>query len=361
MRVIVSGGAGFIGSHITEQLVAGGHSVLVLDSLEPTIHAVPPEPVPGAEHCWGDVRDREVWSTVLAGADAVCHQAARVGLGLDFADVEDYVDHNIAGTASMLRAMHDRGFAGRLVLASSMVVYGEGAYRCSRDGLVRPAPRVQADLERGRFEPCCPDCGSPVEWRPIAEDAPTSPRSVYAATKLHQEHLCAIFGHEHGVPVTALRYHNVYGPRMPRDTPYAGVASIFRSQLEKGQPPVVYEDGLQTRDFVHVSDVARANVLALTADQPYDGPLNIASGRPCTLNTMAVVLTEAFGLGRKPVVTGRFRMGDVRHVVASPVRARQVLGFSATVAADDGLRRFASDPLRQPPVVGGQDAPRGQR
>jgi dTDP-L-rhamnose 4-epimerase len=360
MRVVVSGGAGFIGSHVTEQLVASGHSVLVLDSLDPTVHAVPPEPVPGVDHCRGDVRDCEVWSKVLTGADAVCHQAARVGLGLDFSDVEDYVDHNAAGTAAMLRAMHDRRFAGRLVLASSMVVYGEGAYRCPRDGDVHPGPRAQADLERGWFEPRCPACGSPVRWRLVTEDAPLSPRSVYAATKLHQEHLCAIYGREHAVPVTALRYHNVYGPRMPRDTPYAGVASIFRSQLEKGHPPVVYEDGQQARDFVHVSDVARANVLALTADQPYEGPLNIASGRPCTLTTMADVLSDAFGLEQKPVVTGRFRMGDVRHVVASPERAQRVLGFSAMVAPDDGLRRFASDPLRQALAAGGHDARRGQ-
>jgi dTDP-L-rhamnose 4-epimerase len=347
MRVVVTGGAGFIGAHIAGKLADENHSVVVLDSLDPAAHATTPERVQGVEYHRGDIRDPEVWPALLAGADAVCHQAGRVGLGLDFGDVQDYVDHNVVGTASMLRAMHDQHFAGRLVLASSMVVYGEGAYRCAQDGPVRPGPRLRSDLERGSFEPRCLCCGSPLAWQPISEDAPTAPRSVYAATKLHQEHLCAVFGREHGVPVTALRYHNVYGPHMPRDTPYAGVASIFRSRLEGGRPPIVFEDGWQVRDFVHVSDVARANLLALTADEPYDGALNIASGRPCTLRTMAEVLTDAFDLDAPPIVSGQFRLGDIRHVVASPRRAREVLGFEAMVAPHDGLRRFASDPLRR--------------
>ena len=183
--------------------------------------------------------------------------------GVDFADVRAYVDHNDAGTAAMLWSLHDAGFIGRLVLASSMVVYGEGAYQCPRHDGVRPAARVIEDLAAGRFEPGCPRCGDPVTWRSTTEDTPTDPRNVYAATKLHQEHLCSAFGREHGVAVTALRYHNVYGPRMPRDTPYAGVASLFRSRLAAAQPPLIFEDGGQTRDFVHVHDVARANVLAL--------------------------------------------------------------------------------------------------
>ena len=341
MRVVVSGGAGFIGAHIAEHLVAAGHSVLVIDSLDRTAHAVAPEPVPGVDYFW------EVWAAGLVGADAVCHQAARVGLGLDFSDVQSYVDHNVAGTAAMLRSLHDARFAGRLVLASSMVVYGEGAYDCPRDGPVQPGPRLKADLEHGQFDPRCPHCGAAVHWDRVTEDDPTDPRSVYAVTKLHQEHLCRVFGREHDVAVTALRYHNVYGPHMPRDTPYAGVASIFRSQLERGRPPVVFEDGEQVRDFVHVSDVARANVLALSSSDPYDGPLNISSGWPCTLNTMAAVLAEACGVTEPPDITGRYRAGDVRHVVASPERARQVLGFRAAVTPEEGLRRFARDPLRR--------------
>jgi dTDP-L-rhamnose 4-epimerase len=259
----------------------------------------------------------------------------------------------------MLWALHRSGFAGRLVLASSMVVYGEGAYRCDEHGLVRPRPRTRARLDAGRFEPLCPACGRGVSWDRVGEDAPLDPRNVYAATKLHQEHLCAAFGREHEVAVTALRYHNVYGPRMPRDTPYAGVASLFRSRLASGRPPLVYEDGQQIRDFVHVHDVARANRLALTAPEPYDGALNISSGRPCTIGAMAELITDAMGGELRPLITGQYRVGDVRHVVASPERAAAALGFRAAIAPERGLADFATAPLRGDPdraVAGGVHA-----
>ena len=187
-----------------------------------------------------------------------------------------------------------------------------------------------------------------MTWRTTTEDTPPDPRNVYAATKLHQEHLCSAFGREHGVAVTALRYHNVYGPRMPRDTPYAGVASLFRSRLAAGQPPLVFEDGGQTRDFVHVHDVARANVLALTAPVAHDGALNIASGRPVTVLEMASAIAGRFASELSPVVTGAYRLGDVRHVVASPQRAREVLDFRAAIEPTAGLAAFADAPLRRP-------------
>jgi dTDP-L-rhamnose 4-epimerase len=246
---------------------------------------------------------------------------------VDFGDVRRYVADNDQGTAAGLWALHDTGFRGRFVLASSMVVYGEGRYECAEHGAVRPGPRRPDDLAAGRFEPPCPGCGAPLAWAHVDESATTDPRNVYAATKLHQEHLCALFGREHGVPVTALRYHNVYGPRCPRDTPYAGVASIFRSAVDRGEPPRVFEDGGQTRDFVHVRDVARANLLALTAPDPYDGPLNVASGTPRTVLDLARAVCD--GTGLDPIVVGGGRVGDVRHVVASPARARARLGFEA--------------------------------
>jgi dTDP-L-rhamnose 4-epimerase len=326
-RILVTGGAGFVGSHVVDQLVAAGHEVVVLDSLVAHGHADPSWLRPDVELVRGDVRDPEAWRQAARGVGAVCHQAARVGLGVDFGDVRRYVDDNDAGTAAGLWALHELGFRGRFVLASSMVVYGEGRYRCSIHGDVRPGPRSADDLAAGRFEPPCPGCGAPLRWDAVGEDAPTDPRNVYAATKLHQEHLCAAFGHEHGVPVTALRYHNVYGPRMPRDTPYAGVASIFRSAVERGRPPTVYEDGGQTRDFVHVTDVARANVAALTVDEPVVGPLNVASGEPRTVLDLALAICD--GTGLEPVVVGGGRLGDVRHVVASPDRAATGLGFRA--------------------------------
>ncbi len=190
-------------------------------------------------------------------------------------------------------------------------------------------------------------CGAEVTPESVPEDAPLDPRNVYAATKLHQEHLCCAFGAEHDMAVTMLRYHNVYGPRMPRDTPYAGVAAIFRSALAKGRAPQVFEDGGQRRDFVHVCDVAHANVLALTTPEPVPGPFDIASGDPHTIGEMAVALAGGFGSGgQAPQVVGGYRIGDVRHIVASPARAQTELGFTASVAFRDGIAAFASADLR---------------
>lgn len=348
MVTLVTGGAGFVGSHVVDELVACGEVVRVLDLLHPGVHSGVPEYLrDDVEYVFGDVRDPALVKRALAGVDAVSHQAAMVGLGTDFSDVSDYVSHNDLGTAVLLRTMHDVGFRGRLVLASSMVVYGEGRYWCKTHGDIRPAPREIERLEAGEYEVRCAECDQPLEPRPVPETAELDPRNVYAATKLHQEHLCMIFGREQRVPVTALRYHNVYGPRMPASTPYAGVASLFRHALELGSAPRVFEDGLQIRDFVHVDDVARANVAALTAPTPVSGPLNVASGHPCSVLDMATAVTAAFGPGAPaPVVVGGFRVGDVRHVFASPDRARQELGFVATVKPREGLKQFAQDPLR---------------
>ena len=327
MRVLVTGGAGFVGSHVVDALTARGHEVVVLDSLVAHGGVAPAWWRDDVETHVGDVRDPDMWLRAARGVDAVCHQAARVGLGVDFADIRAYVDDNATGTAAGLWALDHLGFRGRFVLASSMVVYGEGRYRCAEHGDQRAGPRSVADLEAGRYDPPCPVCGSAMRWALVDESAAPDPRNTYAATKLHQEHLCAIYGREHGSVVTALRYHNVYGPRCPLDTPYAGVASLFRSAVARGEAPRVFEDGGQTRDFVHVNDVARANVLALTAEDGYNGPLNVASGTPRTVLDLARAACR--GTALEPVVVGGARLGDVRHVVASPALARIELGFEA--------------------------------
>jgi dTDP-L-rhamnose 4-epimerase len=349
MRVLVTGGAGFIGSHIVEQLLTDGHSVRVLDSLSPSVHPAGPSFVdPAAELVVGDVRDPIVVRAAARGVDVVCHQAAMVGLGVDLDDMPGYVGHNCSGTAVLLSALASVGFAGRLVFASSMVVYGEGAYRCPLHGPVDSvAPRIARDLDAGSFEPACAACGERLEPYAVSESAATDPRNVYAATKLHQEHLCRCFARETGVPVTALRYHNVYGPRMPRDTPYAGVASLFASALASGRSPRVYEDGRQLRDFVHVRDVARANVLAMTSPRPVLGAVNIASGTPRSVLEMALALSRAAGpRAPQPFVTGQYRLGDVRHVFASTARAASELGFLVREEFEAGMAEFASAPLR---------------
>ena len=346
--ILVTGGAGFIGSFIVDQLLDAGHEVRVLDRLHPGAHAGPPDYLdPRAQYLWGDVGDPEAAARAVDGVDGVCHQAAMVGLGVDFADAAAYVRDNDLGTATLLGALHARDFRGRIVVASSMVVYGEGGYCCDRHGSVHPPPRTRAALDARRWEPECPACGRPLTAVAVTEERAPDPRNVYAATKLHQEHLCSAFGREHDADVVALRYHNVYGPRMPRDTPYAGVASIFRSALAAGHAPGVFEDGGQRRDFVHVSDVARANVLALTAPGPVGGVYNVASGESRTVLEMARAISAAHpGATLEPQVVSQYRLGDVRHVFGAADRARTGLGFVAHVPFDAGMREFATATLR---------------
>ncbi|MEU9451220.1 NAD-dependent epimerase/dehydratase family protein [Streptomyces sp. NPDC048277] len=326
MRVLVTGGAGFIGSHVVEALAARGHEAVVFDVRDD----------PGA-----DVRSPVAVGRALPGVDAVCHQAAMVGLGAGFGDAAEYVSRNDLGTAVLLAAMAEAGVR-HLVLAGSMVVYGEGRYECPRHGVVRPGPRAVADLEAGRFEPACPVCGADLAPGLVAEDAPVDPRNVYATTKLAQEHLAAAWARSTGGSAVSLRYHNVYGPRMPRDTPYAGVASFFRSALARGEAPRVFEDGRQRRDFVQVRDVAAANAVALEA-RSAPGALtvyNTGSGEPHTVGEMARALAEAHG-GPLPVVTGEFRLGDVRHITADSSRLRAELGWKPEVGFAEGMREFA--------------------
>jgi dTDP-L-rhamnose 4-epimerase len=323
---MVTGSSGFIGSHVVEAFEAAGHGVVRLDVKDGS-----------------DVRDEAVLDRALRGVDLVVHQAAKVGLGVDVADLPDYAAVNVYGTAILLAVMAKHGI-GRLVLASSMVVYGEGAYDCPEHGRVRPGPRSAEDLQCGLFEPTCPQGRAAVGRAVIGEDAPLDPRNAYATTKLAREHLAANWARETAGTAVALRYHNVYGPRMPRDTPYAGVAAIFRSALEAGRGPRVFEDGRQMRDFVHVRDVARANLAAAT---PVPGGLtayNIASGTPHTVGEMAAALAAEHG-GPDPIVTGEYRLGDVRHIVAAPDRARAELGFRAEVTFADGMKEFATAPL----------------
>ena len=346
MKVLVTGGAGFIGSHVVEALLEAGEEDVVLDNLSPAAHAAKPDYLleDQVRYVISDIRDFDAVGAALDGVSGVVHAASMVGLGVDLADLPDYVSNNVTGTATLLEAMRRGGFEGPLVLSSSMVVYGEGRYRCQEHGIVSPGPRREADLAAGTFEVGCPVCTRVLVPEAVPEEAPADPRNVYAATKLHQEHLFAAWARETGLPVYAMRYHNVYGPRMPRDTPYAGVASIFRSALEAGVSPRVFEDGGQIRDFVHVRDVAEATTAPLTADVP-PGAYNVASGEPHTVGEMAAALASAIDGSLVPEVTGEYRLGDVRHVFAS-VRKARASDIFASVPFVQGMEEFARAPLR---------------
>ncbi|WP_291050918.1 NAD-dependent epimerase/dehydratase family protein [Herbiconiux sp.] len=349
-RLLVTGGAGFIGSEIVRQALTAGWDVRVLDSFRDDVHAEWTDASaidPRVEVVRADVRDAAAVASALQGVDAVSHQAGKVGLGVDFSDAPDYVGSNELGTAVLLNEMAQAG-VDRLVFASSMVVYGEGRYVSSR-GATRPAPRRRADLDAGRFDPRDELTGEALYPELIGEDSALDPRNVYATSKLAQEFHSAAWARTTGGRVVGLRYHNVYGPGMPQNTPYAGVASLFRSALERGEAPRVFEDGRQRRDFVHVRDVASANLAALawTADAAPERVemLNVGSGVVHTIGDMAEALSRAFG-GPAPVVTGEYRLGDVRHITASSARIRDLLGWSSAVDFEAGVREFAAAPLR---------------
>jgi dTDP-L-rhamnose 4-epimerase len=343
MRVLLTGAAGFIGSRVGTALRTAGHDVVGVDTLLPAAHGPNPVLPPGCHQV--DIRDADALAPLLAGVDLVCHQAAMVGAGVNAADAPAYGGHNDFATTVLLAQMFAAGVR-RLVLASSMVVYGQGRYHCRQHGLVDPLPRRRADLDAGVFEHRCPVCGLPVTWRLVDEDAALRPRSLYAASKTAQEHYALAWSESTGGSVVALRYHNVYGPGMPRDTPYSGVAAIFRSSLEKDEPPRVFEDGGQMRDFVHVDDVAAANLAAATAERQGFTAVNVCSGRPISILEVASALSDPRAGAPSPVITGQYRSGDVRHIVADPARAEQVLGFRAAVDPREGLREFAFAPLR---------------
>jgi dTDP-L-rhamnose 4-epimerase len=341
LRILVTGGAGFIGHHVIHGLLARGHAVRVLDSLRPDVHGPDAgwQPPAGSQLQRGDVRDPLAIDEALKGVDAVIHLAAKVGLGVDVGDLPDYASSNDVGTAELLAGMARAGVK-RLTQASSMVVYGEGEAICAVHGSVRPAPRLEASLMAGDFEPPCPNCGRPLQVKLVDEDTPFDPRNAYATSKVAQEYYASNWARVTGGAVANMRYHNVYGPGMPQDTPYAGVAAIFLSSLRRGAAPAVFEDGGQRRDFVHVRDIAMATILA--SEQHVEGvrSYNVGSGTPRTVGQMAEALARALH-GPAPVVNGRYRLGDVRHITADSSRLVRELGWSPSIDFEDGMRELS--------------------
>lgn len=341
MRVLLTGGAGFIGQHVLKRLLARQHQVAVFDSLRPDVHVGPQSfSLEGVDVIKADVRDGTALDRALSGVDSVVHLAAKVGLGVNVGDLPDYASSNDAGTASLLAAMARAGVR-RLTQASSMVVYGEGLGCCEEHGAVTPGARTEQALESGQFEPPCPVCGRPLAPTLVSEAAPFDPRNAYASSKVAQEYYAANWARLTDGSVVSLRYHNVYGPGMPRDTPYAGVAAIFTSALRRGQAPTVFEDGGQRRDFIHVRDVAAATVLAAEAVDRGVHAFNVGSGTPRTVGQMASALATALE-GPQPVVTGQFRLGDVRHITADSSRVMRELGWRAEIDFAVGMAELAA-------------------
>jgi dTDP-L-rhamnose 4-epimerase len=338
--VLVTGGAGFIGSHIIELLLERGYQVRVYDQLVKQVHGdAGPKFVPKeVEFVQGDMRDADTLRRALGGVELIVHDAAEVGVGQSMYEIVRYVDANTAGTAVLLELLANEPHqVEKIVVASSMSIYGEGAYFCASDGEVYPRVRSEEQLARHEWEVRCPNCERPLSPLPTPEDKPLFPTSIYAITKMDQELMCLAVGQAYAIPVIALRYFNTYGPRQALSNPYTGAAAIFSSRLLNGRPPMVFEDGHQTRDFTHVSDVARANILALESDRANGQILNVGTGRRTTVLEVARVLAEKLGLDIAPEVVGKYRAGDIRHCYADTTRARELLGFEAKVRFEDGM------------------------
>jgi dTDP-L-rhamnose 4-epimerase len=335
--ILITGGAGFIGSHLTDELLRHGYDVRVLDSLVGQVHGDSTHPSylsPDAELLIGDMRDRDAVREALDGVDAVVHLAARVGVGQSMYELSEYTSANSCGTAVLLEALLDHPVR-KLLVASSMSIYGEGA--------TSPVPAVERrreDLEARRFEPRGAN-GEELTALPTPETKQPANSSVYALTKYDQERLCLVFGDAYDVPAVALRFFNVYGPRQALSNPYTGVLAIFASRLLNDRPPLVYEDGGQRRDFVNVADVARACRLALERDGADGRALNIGSGESVTVTEIGQKLASVLDVAIEPEVTGKFRAGDIRHCFADITLAGDLLGYRPTVELEDGIAELA--------------------
>lgn len=343
-RVLVTGGAGFIGSHLVDALLERGYAVRVYDNLEPQVHGGlreegkwPAYLSPEAERILGDIRDREALRRALRDVDVVVHLAARVGVGQSMYEIESYVDVNVRGTAVLLDLLaNERHRVHRLIVASSMSAYGEGQYECEHCGVVYPAGRTEEQLRARDWEVHCPHCGAKVLPQPTPEEKPLAPASVYAISKRDQEEMCLAVGRAYGLPTVALRLFNVYGSRQALSNPYTGVVAVFSSRLLNGNPPVVYEDGQQRRDFLHVSDAVQAFLLAIEGENAAYSALNVGSGRPVTVRQIAEALISYLGSDLQPEVSGRYRAGDIRHCFPS-IERLHTLGYRPRVSFAEGI------------------------
>jgi dTDP-L-rhamnose 4-epimerase len=338
-RALVTGGAGLIGSHLSDLLFEEGYSVRILDNLEPKTHrkGKPPWIPAEAEFLDADVRDRHALRTALEDVDLVFHQAAYGGY---MPEISKYVHVNSFGTAQLLEIIRDESFPiHKVIVASSQAVYREGAATCPEHGLVFPEARPAEQLVAGDYTVRCPVCRAATTPTETPEDAPTGGETVYAITKADQERLVLTWGRQTGIPTMALRYSCTYGPRQSIFNPYTGVISIFATRLLNGKPPILYEDGEQTRDFCYVGDVARANLLAATTDELDGLPVNVGSGRATTIREVARIVAGALDVPIEPVVRGEVRPGEMRHLISGLSRAHSI-GYEPSIDLADGIQRY---------------------
>lgn len=343
-EVLVTGGAGFVGSHIVDHLVKNGYGVTVIDNLTEQVHESEPEYLnEEAEYVWEDIRDRETITELLKETDVLCHQASAVGVGQSMYEIEKYVDVNTLGTARILDVVVNEDIdLEKIVVASSMSIYGEGEYRCPDCEAIRhPTLRSEEQMNQGNWEHHCETCDAVLEPKPTPESKPRDSTSIYAITKKDQEEMCLSIGRAYGIPTVALRYFNIYGSRQSLENPYTGVCAIFTSRIKNGNPPLVFEDGQQTRDFIHVSDIARANRLAIESEAE-DVALNIGTGVPTSVEEVAQTLIALYGREDEiePEVTEDYRQGDIRHCYADTAAAKATIGFEAEVKFEEGMREL---------------------
>ena len=342
MNILVTGGAGFIGSHIVDALV-GKHEVTVYDNFEPQVHKQEPDYLnTDAALIRADIRDNESLKSAVMEADIIFHQAAMVGVGQSMYQIERYVDVNTLGTAKLLDILaNEEHDVKKLIVASSMSIYGEGAYQCKDCGVVYPSLRAEEQMRSREWEMRCPECGKVVEPVPTDEMKPLQPTSIYAVSKKDQEEMSLAVGHAYGIPTVALRYFNTYGPRQALSNPYTGVCAIFSSRIKNNNPPIVFEDGLQTRDFISVHDIAAANLLVMENSRADYEVYNVGTGMPVSILEIAETLAGLYGKDLKPEVVNKFRQGDIRHCYAD-ISKIQRLGFEPAMSFEDGMQELVA-------------------
>jgi len=354
-KVLVTGGAGFIGSHLVDKLIELGHEVVVFDNLEPQVHGdgqrIPEYLNKECEFIKGDIRNRDELKKALKGKEIIFHQAAVVGVGQSMYEINKYTEVNILGTANLLDILANENHrVEKLIIASSMSVYGEGKYRCVECGAVYPKLRSLSQLKRGEWEMRCPLCNQEVESLPTDEDKPLYPTSVYAISKRDQEEMCLTIGRAYDIPTVALRYFNVYGPRQALSNPYTGIAAIFSSRILNDNPPCIFEDGLQSRDFIHISDIVQANLLAMENEKADYEVFNVGTGRPLSVLDIAQGLIGELKSSVDIDIVRKYRVGDIRHCYANVSKIQKKLGFKPRLKFEEGISDLVEWVKRQKAV-----------